>query len=735
MSVYRPRYFLGLALTLLFLLPAARLTDFKFLRQLEAISYDARLLVTLPQGIDSRIVIVDIDEKSLNEVGRWPWGRDRLGDLLDNLLDKYGASIVGFDVVFAEKDESSGLPVLEKLGAGRLKNVAQFQSALNELRPGLDHDRVFAQKLKDRPVVLGYYFSGGTKSFGTLPAPVFRAPDFAGKHIAFVTASGYGANLQAFQESAISGGHFIPQVDFDGITRRVPLLVKYQDNYYESLALAMARVLLGSPRIEAGFPGNNDSASYQGLEWLKLDGTRIPVDENVCALVPFRGYQGSFRYVAAADVLNGKADPNILAGAIVLVGTSAPGLMDLRATPVGAVYPGVEVHANLLAGILDGALKQKPVYVMGMEIITLLLAGCLLAYYLPRLSPAKATLLTLALLAVIIGANLTAWQRNNLILPLASPLLLVLTLYLLNMAYGFFVESRAKRELTGLFGQYVSPELVDEMTRHPEIAASMEGESRTMTVLFVDVRDFTRISEGLSAKVLSQLMNEYLTAMTEIIHKHRGSIDKYMGDAIMAFWGAPLNDPEHARHAVEAGMDMLAALPEVNARFRAKGWPEVRIGIGINTGIMNVGNMGSRFRRAYTVMGDAVNLGSRLEGLTKIYGVSMIAGGDTMHATSGFAWRELDCVKVKGKDHPVVIYEPLGLAAQASTRDMENAALFRQMLDCYRVCQWDEAEALLTKLEHEEQHPLYQLYRNRIAHFRTTPPGPEWGGVFVFNRK
>lgn len=732
MSVYSPRFFLGLALTLLFLLPATRLTDFKFLRQLEAISYDARLLVTLPQGVDPRIVIVDIDEKSLNEVGRWPWGRDRLGILLDNLFDKYGASIVGFDVVFAEKDESSGLPVLEKLGAGRLKNVAQFQAALNELRPGLDHDRVFAQKLKDRPVVLGYYFSGGTKSFGTLPEPVFRAQDFAGKPIAFVTASGYGANLAAFQKNAVSGGHFIPQVDFDGITRRVPLLVKYQGNYYESLALAMARVLLGSSRIEAGFPDNSGSASYQGLEWLKLDGARIPVDENVCALVPYRGRQGSFRYVPAADVLNGKADANMLAGAIVLVGTSAPGLMDLRATPVGAVYPGVEVHANLLAGILDGAIKQKPVYVMGIEVFTLLVAGCLLAYYLPRFSPAKATLLTLAVLAVIIGANLAAWQRSNLILPLASPLLLVFMLYILNMAYGFFVESRAKRELTGLFGQYVSPQLVDEMTRHPESAASMEGESRTMTVLFVDVRDFTRISEGLSAKVLSQLMNEYLTAMTEIIHKHRGSIDKYMGDAIMAFWGAPLEDTEHARHAVEAGLDMLAALPGVNASFHEKGWPEVRIGIGINTGIMNVGNMGSRFRRAYTVMGDAVNLGSRLEGLTKRYGVAMIASEDTRQAAPGFAYRELDRVRVKGKDQPVLIYEPLGTAYKAMPEEVEQ---FQQALGFYRACQWDKAVTLLARLAQANPQPLYDMYLARIAHFQQQPPTSDWDGVFIFETK
>ena len=726
---------MSMAMLLVFLLHAAKAVNIPLIQHIEAISYDARLQLTMPKTLDRRIVIVDIDEKSLAEEGRWPWGRDKLATMLDRLFDQYRVAVVGFDVVFAEKDESSGLKVLERLGQEELKNLPQFQASLAQLRPRLDHDRIFAQKLASRPVVLGYYFtSNEDRVSGLLPAPTFPAGSFKGSNAAFVGATGYGANLPEFQQAAHSAGHFNPLTDFDGVTRRVPMLMEYRGAYYESLSLAIIQALSGNAGIQAVFEEGAGNVG-DSLEWLRVGKLKIPVDENISALVPYRGKQGSFPYVSATDVLHGRISAQELGGAIVLVGTTAPGLMDLRSTPVGTVYPGVEIHANLIAGMLNHNIKQKPAFIMGAEITEMLLLGLLLAFSLPLLSPVKASLTALAALLLVIGINLSLWQYANTVMPLAAAMLMIVTLFMLSMSYGFFVESRAKRQITGLFGQYVPPELVDEMSENPG-NFNMEGESREMTVLFSDVRGFTTISEGLSPKELSRLMNEYMTPMTRIIHKHRGTIDKYIGDAIMAFWGAPIRDPAHARNAVLAAIEMQEALAALRPQFIQRGWPEVKIGVGLNTGTMSVGNMGSEFRMAYTVMGDAVNLGSRLESLTKQYGVGIIVGELTQKAVPDMVFRELDRVRVKGKDEPVAIYEPLGAAGQVDKPTLDELKLFQQALKLYRVQDWDLAEVQLLNLQKSSPECiLYRLYLDRITHFRNHPPGVKWDGAFTFETK
>jgi adenylate cyclase len=726
---------LGLVMLLFFLLHAAKVIKIPLIHHIEAISYDARLQLTMPKTVDRRVVIIDIDEKSLAEEGRWPWGRDKLGAMLDRLFDQYHVAVVGFDVVFAEKDESSGLKVLEQLSQNELKNIPQFQTSLAQLRPQLDHDRIFAQKLASRPVVLGYYFtSNQNRVSGLLPAPVFPTDAFKGSNSAFVNATGYGANLPELQKSAHNAGHFNPLTDFDGVARRVPMLMEYQGAYYESLTLAIIRALSGNADIQAIF-GEGAGNLGDSLEWLRVGKFKIPVDENVSALIPYRGKQGSFPYVSAADVLHGRVSAQTLGGAIILVGTTAPGLMDLRSTPVSSVYPGVEVHANLIAGMLDNNIKQKPAFIMGAEITEMLLLGLLLAFMLPVLSPIKASLTALSSLLLVIGINLSLWQYADTIMPLATSMMMIIAMFMLSMSYGFFVESRAKRRITGLFGQYVPPELVGEMSENPG-SFTMEGESLEMTVLFSDVRGFTAISEGLSPKELSQLMNEYMTPMTRIIHKYRGTIDKYIGDAIMAFWGAPLADPQHSHHALLAAMEMQQTLVTLHDQFRAKGWPEIRIGVGINTGIMSVGNMGSEFRMAYTVMGDAVNLASRLESITKQYGVGIIVGESTQKAVPDVVFRELDRVRVKGKDEPVVIFEPMGMIGQVDETILEELKLFEQVLKLYRAQDWELAQAQLLKLQQSSPECyLYQLYLERVEYFRANPPDVEWDGVFTFKEK
>ncbi len=563
------------------------------------------------------------------------------------------------------------------------------------------------------------------------------AGTFKGKNIQFQSADGYGGNLAEFQEAARAAGHFIPTTDIDGIVRRVPMLYEFDGAYYESLSLAVARVALQADGIVPQFEPApwGSKRTYSGLEWLRVGDRTIPVDEHVQTLVPFRGEEGSFPYVPATDVLNRAVDMEKLKGRIVLVGTTAPGLLDLRATPVQKAYPGVEVHANLIAGILDNKLLERPAYVLGAEFVILLATGLVMALVLPLLSPLWATLTVMIMVMVSIAANVATWQFGNIVLPIASGLFMIAAMFLLNMSYGYFVETRGKRQLTGLFGQYVPPELVDEMSRDPE-SYSLDAASRELTVLFSDVRGFTTLSEGLDPQELAELMNRFLTPMTHVIHDYRGTIDKYMGDAIMAFWGAPLEDPEHAQHALEAAMTMLGKLEEVNTDFRSRGWPEVRIGVGLNTGPMNVGNMGSEFRMAYTVLGDAVNLGSRLEGLTKNYGVSIIVSETTRLAVSGFGFRELDKVRVKGKDEPVTIYEPLGRVEDISKALRDEIKLYRQALKYFRSQEWDMAELQFLNLARSSASPmLYEVYIDRIAHYRAEPPPADWDGVYTHTSK
>lgn len=737
------RYALGLVVLLALLGHAAKAYQLGFINRLDAILYDVKIQLTMPQGIDDRVVILDIDEKSLGEIGRWPWGRDRLSDLLVKLFDKYGIRLLGFDVVFAEPDDSSGLKALDSLAGSRLKGDASFQAALQGLRPQLDHDGRFAATLKGRPVILGYYFSGRREgvSSGALPEPVLPAGSFTGRNIPFTTWTSFGGNLAQFQHVAQSGGHFNPVVDFDGLSRRVPLIAEYQGAYYEALSLAMVRALLGKPKVVPWFPEETwlSGKSRQGMEAIDLPtdrGTlRIPVDENVAALIPYRGRQGSFRYVSIADIMADRIPPDELRGRIALVGTTAPGLLDLRATPVGEAYPGVEIHANLITGMLDGTLKQKPVYVLGAEVVLLFLCGMVMVFLLPLLTPIRASLVSALVLLVSVVINFAFWQYANLVLPLATSLLLVVILFALNMSWGYFVESRAKRQFTDLFGQYVPPELVEEMSRDPE-SYSMEGRKEELTVLFSDVRGFTTISEGLSPEELTRLMNEYLSAMTEVIRKNRGTLDKYIGDAIMAFWGAPVANPGHARQAVLAALQMQGALPGLNKALLAKGWPEIRIGVGINSGEMTVGDMGSAVRKAYTVMGDAVNLASRLEGITKQYGVGILIGEGTRHRLKDIVCREVDRVQVKGKEEPVAIYEPIGLDGELDKTLLEELKLWNQALRHYRAQDWDQTEVTLLNLSRlAPDRALYHRYMERVAYFRKDPPGGDWKGVWKFDTK
>ncbi|HSG43684.1 MAG TPA: adenylate/guanylate cyclase domain-containing protein, partial [Anaerolineales bacterium] len=608
----------------------------------------------------------------------------------------------------------------------------------------LKSDSIFARSLQNRPIVLGYYFDTETSIdsanvSGKLPSPVFTERQFGRDAPKVFEASGYGANLPEIQDSAIDAGHFNPDPDVDGIVRKVPMLVQYKDGYYASLSLAIARQILGGADITPVFAEHKKklfgSSHYNLMEWLNVGSYQIPIDQYARTLIPYRGAKNSFNYISAVDVLNKNVDRQKLAGTIVLMGTSAPGLLDLRSAPMQTNFPGVEIHANLIAGFIDQNFKHQPGWVIGAEIVMVFLIGIMMALLLPAMSPLIASLFSVVTIGVVSLFNFYIWQSSNIVLPIASLLLLIVLLYVANMSYGYFVESRGKRQLAGLFGQYIPPELVTEMSSTTS-EFSLEGESRNMTVFFSDVRDFTSISESLHPSDLQKLMNELLTPVTHIIHKHRGTIDKYMGDAVMAFWGAPLQDHDHARHALHAALDILSMLESLKEEFVSRGWPPLRMGIGIHTGVMHVGDMGSEFRKAYTVIGDAVNLGSRLEGLTKQYGVQIIVSETTMEAVDDVIYRELDDVRVKGKDRPVRIYEPLGIKGNVPKAVRDELKVYKQARKYYREQQWDLAELQFLNLQKmSPMMKLYSVYLDRIQFFRGNPPSDKWDGVFTYKTK
>jgi len=708
-----------------------------FVQEFDNWLYDLRVRLTAPGGVDERIVVIAIDERSLKAEGQFPWTRDKLADMVTELYAQ-GVSVVGFDVVFPERDMSFDLLTLQQLG--EQAGDAGFVDKLENYAPLLDRDNLFGGALSQGPSVLAYYFNTDERNafeVGELPLPAFDFDATMAERLFLPDARGYTSNVPEIMEGAWAAGFISnPLIDADGIVRRTPLLHTYENAAYESLSLSMAATVLNDIALPVFVDAPLMMEGYPPLEAVELAGRRIPLDAQGAVLVPYRGGAGSFEYVSATDVIRGAVpNPEILDGAIAIVGATAPGLQDLRSTPFGSIYPGVEIHANVLAGILDGRFRWQPAYTTGAEVLALVAIGLVAALLLPALAAIWATVTLLALLSLTVALNLYLWNAQMHVLPMASTLIVIFGIYLLNMIFGYFFESRSRSLMNDLFGQYVPPDLVTEMAHDPS-HYSMESEKRDLSVLFTDIRGFTTLSEKLDADELSALLNRFLTPMTQVVHETHGTIDKYMGDCIMAFWGAPVHDARHAHNAVAAGLGMLRALEKLNMKLWKEGEPELAIGVGVNTGTMSVGNMGSRFRRAYTVLGDPVNLGSRLEGLTKAYGVDFIVSAFTVAEAPDFVYREIDRVRVKGKLLPVIIYEVMGEQGSVPDQEMARLKQWEQFLKLYRAQHWQQAGKVLANLrEQDPERKLYAIYAERLADFQAHPPEKEWDGVYTHESK
>lgn len=734
------RWGFGFIITLIACAQALGYLRSNTLDRLDLYFYDLRVKAQTPH-LDQRIAIVDIDEKSLVEIGRFPWSRHIIADLITKLTDHYHVKAIGFDVQFSEPDKSSGYATLEALAKNDLKEVPLFEKELEKLKPKLDYDAQLANALKDRPVVLGYSFSEKIRK-GALPTPAFQTAELFGRSLSAKNATGYVGNLALLQNSARAAGFFNEEVDSDGLLRSSPIMLRLDDGFYESLGLATARVALGATQIRPQFIANTDD-DYGVLEALILNTqpqeTRIPVEDLIKVQIDYRGKGGpeggGYPYISAADVLHKRVPIKDLENRIILVGTTAPGLNDLRTAPVNNQYPGVEAHANIIASILDGKFKQNPDYSSAFNLLQIVLIGTVLITGLALFKPVISMLYTCVITMMVVWFNFWAYRELDLVLPVATALMLIFTLFIFNIAWGYWFESRKGRAMANLFGEYVAPELVEVMSEDPE-HYSMEGDKRELTILFADVRGFTTISEGLEANELREYINRYLTAVSEDIRGNSGTLDKYIGDCVMAFWGAPVELTDHASRAVATALLMQQTAAKLNTEFVARGWPPLNIGIGVNTGEVRVGDMGSKIRRAYTVMGDPVNLASRLEGMTKEYGVGIVVGETTRHAAPEFAYRELDRVKVKGKNEPVAIFEPIGLLSaldEATKKDLES---WHHALALYRQQKWDEASALIIALR--DAHPefaLYHLALTTIERHRNHPPSANWDGVTTYKTK
>lgn len=691
--------------------------------RVEGMAYDLRFSVIRPFGADdTNVVIVDIDERSLRQEGRWPWPRARTAELVERLFE-YGAVVVGLDIVFAEPERNPARDLRRQLAGVAEDEHAELRSILERIAPEVDGDRRFADTLADRDAVLGYMLTHSSGTAGRLGPPLEGpgVPHPAGTAIRDM--QGFIGNVEPLSAQAPGAGFFTTLPDPDGTIRRYHLILAHDGAIYPSLALAMARQYLLAEEMRIA---TTPVGAREAVDELRFAGLGVPTDGEGAVLVPYHGTAGSFPYVSAADVLAGDIPAEQLSGRLVLVGTTAEGLYDLRSTPLQAVYPGVEVHANVLQGLLDERFPARPNWAEGANFALLLLIGLVLATALPLLRPLPLTLATLGAAGLLVAGNTFAWTQLHWVLPLAIPLMLVLGLGGLNMAHGYLFEARSRRELKRMFGQYVPPELVEDIADDPASAASLAGERRDMTVLFADIRGFTTLSEKLPPAEIKDLLNRYFTPMTRVIFEHRGTIDKYVGDQIMAFWGAPQTDPDHARHAVAAALAMRAAARELAEALEADGLPRVEIGIGLNTGPMNVGNMGSAYRRSYTVLGDAVNVGARVEGLTRDYGVDIVVSESVRDRLAEiFLFRPLDWVQVKGRAAPVTVYEPLCAmeAASSALRDQvaTHEATFRAWLDGDPAGARSGFEALAKA---EPADPVYRLFLERLRNAGTAVTGP-----------
>lgn len=690
---------------------------------------------------DGGVRVVDIDEESIRRLGQWPWPRADLAELTRAIAEA-GAAAIAFDIVFSEADRTS-----PRLLAEREARRGATQAQLAMLRALPDHDQRFAEALGSTPSVLGYFLTHEESAASVQPKAGFAVAG-SDPGASLTAYSGAIVPLDPFQSAASGLGFVSIRGDADGIVRRVPLVAKAKGALVPSLSAEALRVAQGAGGmiVRSSDASGEVAAGAPETVGLKIGEFEIPVNERGELWMHYTEPVAE-RTVPAWKVLQGGLPPaemdRLFDGRIVFVGAGAIGLRDLVATPVRARELGVVLHAQAVEQMVLQDFLRRPDWTQGLEMALLLGAGILLALLLPSLGAFGGAVLAGGMMAGVAGGSWYAFRAKSLLVDPSAPALALLACYIVVTLFTYVREEKQRRYIHAAFDRYLSPELVKRIADDPS-RLELGGEVREMTVLFCDIRGFSRLSEQMGPQDIIRFLIAFLTPMTDLLLARRATIDKYIGDAILAFWNAPLDDPEQHENAARAALEMIERLNRLNEKMPGRdesAWPgQVDIGIGLNTGPCCVGNMGSAQRLSYSLIGDTVNLASRIEGLTKAYGVRILMGEGLARRLTEFATVEVDRVRVVGRDEPATIHALLGDEALArSPAFAAFAAGHARMLAAYRSRRWDRAEEELAANEAAAAGfglaSLYARYRSSIAAFRSKPPGEDWDGVTVAETK
>ena len=687
----------------------------------------------------SGVKIIDLDDASLEKLGQWPWPRLLLAELVERLTDA-GAVAIAFDIVFAEPDRSSPRRAVESWPVTR--QTADIRERVASMP---DYDEEFAAAIARSNVVAGFVLLGDG---GRKPA-LKTGYAYAGDEVTdFVPSYGGSVtNLPIIEQAAAGNGSFNNVPEIDGVIRRVPLLVQYDGEIYPTLAAEVLRIAQGASTIiikASGASGEVSFGEVTGITDVKIGHVPASTDKNGRILLYDTGHVAA-RFIPAWQVFEDDFDARQVRDHILFVGTSAAGLMDIRATPLSQSIPGVELHAQVIEQMLLQDFLERPDYADGLELVCLLVFGLILVLVLPRTGAAWGGLVTGIGIAAALGFSWYAFVELRLLFAPIYPSIIALFVYLSSSIISYLRTEAERQQVRSAFSRFMSPALVEQLAEDPS-RLKLGGEKRDMTLLFCDIRGFTTISEQFDAVGLTRLINRFLTPMTNVILDRRGTIDKYMGDCIMAFWNAPLDDADHVRNGCRSALVMMDRLGPLNEELRKEAEEEgrkdvpIKIGIGLNTGECCVGNMGSDLRFDYSVLGDDVNLTSRLEGQSKSYGVDIVIGENTQVRADGFATLELDLIQVKGKTVPVRIFALMGDEALADDTTFQALlAKHGDMLAAFRGQEWTRMRALVAECRERAPGlglgPLYDLYDERCDAFEADPPGDDWDGVFVATTK
>ena len=722
-----------LCLALLIGFAALRAADPAPVEEIRVRTFDAFQRVDPRHKTARPVTIVDIDDKSLEKLGQWPWPRTRIADLVTELT-RLGAVVIAFDAVFSEPDRLN-----PAYAADTFRNLDEETRV--KLRALPSNDQVFANAIKASRVVLGEF--GLPEEIAaldkTLPVTGIAMLGEEPQRFMF-DFPGLLRNVPVLEHAAAGRGLFTIRPERDGIIRRVPMIMQAQGQTMPSLTFEILRVASGSGTILI-------KAEKAGIKSIGVKGFQIPTDHNGQLWIHYARNDASI-YVPAVNVLEKNVAPDMIAGKLVLIGTSAVGLNDIKTTPVSRAMPGVEIHAQVLESALTGAVISQPIFGIAVEFATALLFGLLVIAFAPQFGPTTLVVLGAAFASMLVGLSVYFYAHDRLLIDFTYPLMSTTAIYLTLIFTSFVREQAQRRQIRSAFGQYLSPALVEQLAQSPEKLV-LGGEEREMTIMFSDMRGFTSISETYKndPQGLTALMNRFLTPLTNAILDRKGTIDKYMGDAIMAFWNAPLDDGDHELNACEAALDMLERVDALNqareqeAKEEGRPFIPLNVGVGLNTGTCVVGNMGSDQRFDYSVFGDSVNLASRLEGQSKEYGFPIIVGSRTALAVKDrFAILELDFIMVKGKKEPEVIYAIAGREDTAqSGRFQRLRNLTIEMLSCYRTRDWEGALAAIARGRKTDEanslELLYNLYEARIRGYVENPPPEDWNGAFALLTK